>query len=48
MSRAVRFDRYGGLDVLEVVDVEPPAPADGEVVEIYGAAGGEGDRPCVG
>ena len=27
MPQAVRFDRYGGVDVLDVVDVEPPAPA---------------------
>jgi hypothetical protein len=24
MSKAVRFDRYGDLDVLHVTDVEPP------------------------
>ena len=30
--RAVRFDRYGGLDVLEVVDVPRPAPAAGQVL----------------
>jgi NADPH:quinone reductase-like Zn-dependent oxidoreductase len=32
MSRAARFDRYGGIDVLDVVDVEPPVPAEHEVV----------------
>lgn len=32
MSRAVRFDRYGGLDVLEVVDVPDPQPGPGEVL----------------
>jgi NADPH:quinone reductase-like Zn-dependent oxidoreductase len=39
MSRAVRFDRYGGIEVLEVVDVEPPAPRPGEVVVRVRAAG---------
>jgi len=32
MSRAVRFDAYGGLDVLEVVDVDPPVPGPGELL----------------
>src|ERR1700678_4370154 len=27
MARAVRFDRYGGRDVLYVADVEIPSPA---------------------
>jgi NADPH:quinone reductase len=39
MARAVRFDRYGGLDVLYVADVEPPEPAAGEVVVAVRAAG---------
>lgn len=30
--RAVRFDRYGGIDVLKVVDVPAPAPGPGELV----------------
>ncbi len=30
--RAVRFDRYGGLDVLEVREVEDPAAAPGRIV----------------
>jgi len=30
--KAVRFDRYGGLDVLYVTDVPTPAPAAGEVL----------------
>jgi NADPH:quinone reductase-like Zn-dependent oxidoreductase len=30
--RAVRFDRYGGIDVLEVVDVPDPAPGPGELL----------------
>jgi NADPH:quinone reductase-like Zn-dependent oxidoreductase len=39
MARAVRFDRYGGIDVLDVVDVEPQAPGQGEVVVRLKAAG---------
>ncbi|SEG81164.1 NADPH:quinone reductase [Actinacidiphila yanglinensis] len=31
-SRAVRFDRYGDLDVLYLAEVEVPVPAEGEVV----------------
>lgn len=34
-ARAVRFDRYGGRDVLYVADIDVPAPAEGEgLVEI--------------
>ncbi len=37
--KAVRFDRYGGPEVLEVRDVERPAPLPGEVlVEVKAAA----------
>jgi NADPH:quinone reductase-like Zn-dependent oxidoreductase len=32
MPKAVRFDRYGGTDVLHVVDVERPAPGPGELL----------------
>lgn len=32
MPRAVRFDHYGGSDVLSVVDVDEPHPRPGEVV----------------
>lgn len=32
MSRAVRFDEYGGVDVLQVVEVEPPVPGPGQVL----------------
>ena len=32
MPRAVRFDRYGGIDVLEVVDVPAPVPGPGELL----------------
>jgi NADPH:quinone reductase-like Zn-dependent oxidoreductase len=39
MPQAVRFDRYGGPDVLNVLDIEPPQPGDGEVVVRVKAAG---------
>lgn len=39
MPRAVRFDRYGGIDVLEVVDVDPPVPGPGQLVVAVKAAG---------
>jgi NADPH:quinone reductase-like Zn-dependent oxidoreductase len=32
MARAVRFDQYGGIDVLQVVDVPDPVPGPGEVL----------------
>ena len=32
MSRAVRFDAYGGIDVLNIVDVDPPVPGPGELL----------------
>ncbi|WP_116999793.1 NADP-dependent oxidoreductase [Desertimonas flava] len=37
--RAVRFDRYGGVDVLEVRDVDDPVAAEGRVVVEVRAAG---------
>lgn len=37
--RAVRFDRYGGRDVLYLADVERPEPAEGEVLVAVRAAG---------
>ena len=37
--KAVRFDQYGGIDVLKVVDVPPPVPATGEVLVQVKAAG---------
>jgi NADPH:quinone reductase-like Zn-dependent oxidoreductase len=37
--RAVRFDEYGGVDVLEIREVEDPAPAPGRVVVAVKAAG---------
>jgi len=30
--RAVRFDKYGGIDVLRVADVPVPEPARGQVL----------------
>jgi len=39
MARAVRFDHYGGVEVLDVVDVPSPVPAAGEVLVRVKAAG---------
>jgi NADPH:quinone reductase-like Zn-dependent oxidoreductase len=39
MPRAVRFERYGDVDVLEVVDVPRPVPEEGQVVVRVKAAG---------
>jgi len=39
MPRAVRFDRYGDVDVLNVVEVERPTPGPGEVLVHVKAAG---------
>lgn len=39
MPRAVRFDAYGDVDVLEVVDVERPSPGPGEALIRVKAAG---------
>ena len=39
MPRAVRFDHYGGVDVLQVIDVERPVPGPGEVLVRVKAAG---------
>ena len=39
MARAVRFDTYGGRDVLYIADVPIPTPAKGEVVVEVRAAG---------
>ena len=39
MSKAVRFDEYGEIDVLEVRDVAKPVPGDGEVLVAVKAAG---------
>lgn len=39
MARAVRFDRYGGVDVLKVVEVPRPVPGSGQVLVGVKAAG---------
>ena len=39
MPRAVRFEQYGGSDVLEVVDVETPTLKSGQVLVRVKAAG---------
>jgi NADPH:quinone reductase-like Zn-dependent oxidoreductase len=39
MTKAVRFDAYGDIDVLEVRDVPRPVPSDGEVLVEVRAAG---------
>jgi len=39
MPRAVRFDRYGGAEILEVVEVERPVPGVGQVLVRVKAAG---------
>jgi len=39
MPRAVRFERYGDVDVLEVVEVEVPVPGEGQAIVEVKAAG---------
>src|SRR5712671_4882711 len=39
MTKAVQFDSYGGIDVLQVRDVPPPVPGAGEVLVEVRAAG---------
>ena len=39
MPKAVRFDQYGGIDVLQVVEVERPGPGRGQVLVQVKAAG---------
>ncbi len=39
MPRAVRFDQYGGLEVLQVVEVERPTPGAGQALVRVKAAG---------
>jgi NADPH:quinone reductase-like Zn-dependent oxidoreductase len=38
MPRAVRFDQYGGIDVLHVAEVERPSPGPGQVLVAVKAA----------
>jgi NADPH:quinone reductase-like Zn-dependent oxidoreductase len=39
MPRAVRFDKYGGIEVLQVVEVDCPTPGPGKVLVRVKAAG---------
>src|SRR6204780_5978563 len=39
MPRAVRFDKYGGLEVLQVVEVDRSSPGPGKVLVRVKAAG---------
>jgi NADPH:quinone reductase-like Zn-dependent oxidoreductase len=39
MPQAVRFDRYGGIDVLYIGEVDRPVPGDGQVLVRVKAAG---------
>jgi NADPH:quinone reductase-like Zn-dependent oxidoreductase len=39
MPKAVRFDRYGGIEVLHVAEVERPATGPGQVLVAVRAAG---------
>src|SRR6202167_6820709 len=39
LVKAVRFDEYGGVDVLKVVDVPRPVPGPGQVLVQVKAAG---------
>src|SRR5260221_4044394 len=39
MPKAVRFNQYGGIDVLQVVEVDRPTPQQGEVLVQVKAAG---------
>lgn len=39
MPRAVKFDGYGGVEVLNVVEVDPPEPGEGQLLVRVKAAG---------
>ena len=39
MPKAVKFDRYGGIDTLYIADVERPVPGEGQVFVRAKAAG---------
>jgi len=45
MPKAVRFEEYGGVDVLHVVDVPRPEPGPGQVLVRVKAAGINPARP---
>jgi NADPH:quinone reductase-like Zn-dependent oxidoreductase len=47
MPRAVRFDHYGGVDVLEVVEVQRPVPGPGEALVRVKAAGINRDEASI-
>jgi len=45
--RAVQITRFGGPEVLDVVDLPDPVPAEGQVLYEVSSAGGEfGSRMC--
>ena len=49
MSKAVRFDDYGGVEVLDVRDVRRPEPGPDQVLVAVRAAGinhQRGEDPC--
>ncbi len=39
MPRAVRFGEYGGVEVLDVVEVDQPQPGEGQLLVRVRAAG---------
>ena len=43
--KAVRFDEYGGIDVLYVAEVPRPVPAPGQVLVDVKAAGIDPAKP---
>ena len=45
MPKAVRYDEFGGIDVLRVDEVERPVPGDGQVLVRVKAAGINPARP---
>ena len=48
MPKAVRYNEFGGIDVLDVVEVDRPVPGPGEVLVQVKAAGinpGEASHP---
>jgi NADPH:quinone reductase-like Zn-dependent oxidoreductase len=47
MSKAVQFDSYGGIDVLEVREVPRPVPGAGEALVEVRAAGINPSEPVI-